>query len=266
MAIGARRTPKAWHRRRAFRRGARRVVLLTALLAFLAGASFGAIVSKVVSERWSAAQPWPAEIGLRRASTKIVAVRSDGIGVLCDLDVEIKPGRGRVLVSIEPKMELDIQYSAETAAKVASELTGIDLSGADVVFTIVAPAEIMGGPSAGAALTVVTVAAIEGVGVRGDVVITGTIREDHKVGEVGGIFEKARAVDEAGAALFLVPEGQSVITMYRQVVYEPVPGFRWVRYDPVIVDLKEYAENAGWSVRIQEVSTVEDAVDLMLQR
>lgn len=81
---------------------------------------------------------------------------------------------------------------------------------------------------------------------------------------MGGVFEKAQAASQAGAKLFLVPHGQSVVTMYREVVQHVGP-FQWVTYEPVTVDFNEYAENIGWDIRIQEVSTIEDAMELMLE-
>ena len=74
-------------------------------------------------------------------------------------------------------MEIDLQYSASTAVKVASKVTGVNLDRSDVSFVISAPAEIVGGQSAGAAMTVITIAAIKNQQVKNDVVITGTIRE-----------------------------------------------------------------------------------------
>lgn len=57
---------------------------------------------------------------------------------------------------------------------------------------------------------------------------------------------------------------QSVVTMYREVIREVGP-FRWVTYEPIQVDLEEYVENAGWSIQFQEVSTVQEAENLMLE-
>ena len=51
---------------------------------------------------------------------------------------------------------------------------------------------LIGGPSAGAAIAVATVAAIEGKNVSKDAVITGTIEEGGYIGEVGAVFEKPK--------------------------------------------------------------------------
>lgn len=248
-------------------------------VAFLAGAFFGISASKLLSERGptTSGETWQLwTTGTQMASTKIAAVTSDGsTGIISDLTVEISPGEGRILVDTYPLIGFDFQSAQRTAVEVASMVTGFELDsdgglkGADVLFVVSAPSEgsvevqSIDGPSAGAAATVATIAAIENRTVRKDVVMTGTIQEDGNIGLVGGILEKAKAANDAGARLFLVPSGQSVVTMYREVVREVGP-FRRVIYEPIQVDLNEYAENAGWSIRIQEVSTIQEAENLML--
>lgn len=69
----------------------------------------------------------------------------------------------------------------------------------------------IGGPSAGLAFTLalldeLTTGNLMG---RGGVVATGTIKEDGTIGAIGALEQKAVAVRNAGARLFLVPAGQS---------------------------------------------------------
>lgn len=208
------------------------------------------------------------------ASVYIAAVKSEGGGVITTLEVEVGPGQGRVLTDTHPLVGFDFQYADRTAVKVASRITGYaldddgeGLKGADIVYTVKAQGTIyidaIDGPSAGAATAVATIAAIEGRRVRENVVITGTINEDGSIGAVGGILDKATAASERGADLFLVPEGQSTVIVYREVVRQSGP-WRWTVYEPVAVNLNEYAENAGWAMRIQEVSRIEEVLPLML--
>jgi len=248
------------------------------VLALIAAASFflGLLAGTLMP---SAESPegviWSAE-NVREVSVNIAAVRSDGVGMISRLTVEIMPGAGRVLVDTHPLVGFDFQYADRTAVKVASNLTGYaldddgeGLEGADVLFLVSTltgesvEIQSIDGPSAGAATTVATIAALENKIIKENVIITGTINEDGSIGPVGGIFQKAQAASEAGAELFLVPNGQSVVTMYRQVVQQRGP-FQWVTYEPVTVDLNEYSENAGWGIEIREVSTVEEAVNLMV--
>jgi uncharacterized protein len=266
-------------RRKKFRFGFGAIIAIT-VVAFSLGALAGVALSRlfVPGENFATSENiWLAE-NLREASVKIAAVSSDGsTGVVSNLTVEITPGTGRVLVDTHPLIGFDFQYAGITAVKVASGLTGYaldddgeGLKGANVLFTVSTQSgesvevQAVDGPSAGAATTVATIAALENKKVKENVIMTGTINDDGSIGPVGGIFEKAKAANDAGAELFLVPHGQSVLTMYREVIQQRGP-FRWVTYEPVIVDLNEYAENAGWGIRIQEVSAIGDAMELMLE-
>jgi len=204
------------------------------------------------------------------ASIDIVAVKQQGeAGVLSTANVEVVSGKGRVLFSLNPFAEPDTQQSAETAAAVAQQYTGKSLVDRDVIYSIEnAGAPLVGGPSAGAALTVATIAALEGKAVRPDAVMTGTINADGTIGQIGGVIEKAAACAEAGKKLFLVPEGQSVLTYYRQQVTEQKQGFitiQRIRYVPAAINLNDYSEEQGWNLEIKEVSNIQEAAALMLQ-
>ena len=246
-----------------------RVLVLIVTAAFFLGLFAGTLQP---SAEFPEGLIWSTE-NVRRVSVYIAAVRSDGVGIISQLTVEIVPGAGRVLVDTHPLVGFDFQYADRTAVKVASESTGYaldddgeGLEGADVLFLITTLTEesveiqAIDGPSAGAATTVATIAALEDKIVKENIIITGTINEDGSIGPVGGIFQKAQAASEAGAELFLVPNGQSVLTMYR--VVRQKGRFQFV--EPVMVDLNEYSENLGWGIQIREVSTIEEAVDLML--
>lgn len=204
------------------------------------------------------------------SSIDIVAVSEDGqSGVLNTASVEIGPGKGRVLFSLNPFVEPDTQQSAETAAYVAEQITGKSLADRDVIYSIGnTDAKLVGGPSAGAALTVATIAAIEGKEIKEDVVMTGTIESDGSIGQIGGIIEKAGAAAEQGKNLFLVPTGQSVVTYYEQVVEEKRQGpfvFQRVRYIPKILDLNDFSKEQEWNLEIKEVSNITEAANLMLK-
>ena len=69
----------------------------------------------------------------------------------------------------------------------------------------------IGGPSAGLAFTLALIDELTKGNLmgRGHVVATGTINEDGSVGAIGALEQKAVAVKDSGATLFLVPAGQS---------------------------------------------------------
>jgi uncharacterized protein len=118
-------------------------------------------------------------------------------------------GSGHVFLDTFPLTQVDMQGSARLAARVAAQASGNDLDAFDLFFVIRSGSEQIGGPSAGAALTVGAIAAMEQWHVRPDVLITGTIQPDGSIGPVGGIPEKAQAAAAAGIRTFLFPEDEA---------------------------------------------------------
>lgn len=134
------------------------------------------------------------------------AVDNDKKGVATVLRVQATKGTGRILVEIANLLFwADTQNSIRTARDVAENITGISLANVDLIYSVDANASVIGGPSAGAAITIATIAAIEGKKPRADVMITGTINHDGTIGPVGEVLEKAVIAKENGANLFLVP-------------------------------------------------------------
>jgi len=182
-------------------------------------------------------------------------------GVVMTADVELREGKGRILVNTVPKIGIDVQTSVITAVKVAETLTGVSLGKTDIVLTIKASQEVnvVDGPSAGAAITVALIAAIRGDGLNKTVYMTGTINNDESIGPVGGIAEKALAAAANGSKVFLVPKGQSRIVIYVPRESHPFPGLTIIKYEKKIVNLQDYLKKAGYSIVVKEVETIEDA-------
>jgi len=201
----------------------------------------------------------------RSASANIVAVRSDtNEGVIGKVRVEIKNGEGRVLANTKPFVEPDTQYSVRTAVKVATKYTHSDMNSMDFIVSFDINGTLIGGPSAGAAITAATIAALEGKKVREDVAITGTIEEDGSIGRVGAVFEKAVAAEKNGIRLFLVPKGQRVVTFWeRKEVRRQIGPFSFIQvyYEPKRIDLAEYMRG---KMDVREVSTIDDVVKYMI--
>jgi len=201
------------------------------------------------------------------SSAHIIAVTSDNEGIIGSVDVEIYQGRGRVLMNTNPFLEPDTQFSAETAASVAETYTKKSLDDRDVIYSFEIEGQVLGGPSAGAAMTIATIAAIEDRELRDDVAVTGTIRSDGRIGSVGGVLEKAQVASEQGINLFLVPRGQSKLTTYERVVENQKIGeftFQRVRYVPKTLDLIEYA-SSELGIDIREAATIGEVASYMLK-
>lgn len=197
-----------------------------------------------------------AEIGL-------AAVDQNGNGIITPLTVEVKPGDGKILTNIEKILFwVDTQQSMQTAKQVARNITGIDVDKYDLVYSLKSNATLVGGPSAGGALTAATIAALENKKIKSDVMMTGTINPDGTIGEVGGILEKAKAAKDVGAKIFLVPKGQGTQTTLepeQKCVQKSSFTFCTTVYKEVTVNI---GKDAGISVI--EVENISEALKYLI--
>ena len=147
--------------------------------------------------------------GQKGVMLNVPAVDNEGNGVVTVLKVEARDGEGRVLTDINSLLFwVDTQYSIRTAQRVAQNFTNLNVSNVDLIYTIETNASLIEGPSAGAALTIATMAALGNKTLNESVMITGTINPDGTIGQIGEVATKAKAAKDAGAVLFLVPSGQ----------------------------------------------------------
>jgi len=210
-----------------------------------------------------------AEINLVAVKTvyaNFFDVHYSGLTLKCT--VEIVLGHGRVLVNTVPRIGIDLQASAQTAVAVAESFTGKPLSRSDIIITIEAEEEvqIVDGPSAGAALTIAIIAAIQGEKLSDKVFITGTIMSDGSIGRVGGVAEKAEAAAAKGGEIFLVPKGQSVITVYKRVEKQIAPGLTMITWEPIQVSLRDYLSQKGYNMSVYEVDNIAEAYNYFVMR
>lgn len=212
--------------------------------------------------------PEPTLDGSTSGEANIAAVSQDGIGAIGKAKAVVTDGTGRTLVDSDPFVETDTQLSARKAREVAEESTGYSLENKDVTYSYDISGSMIGGPSAGAAMTVATIAAIENKPVDKKAAVTGTITRGGRIGRVGGILEKAEAAGEKGLDSFYVPEGQASITYYeRQVVEEGVaPGLLTenIEYIPREFSVDRYTERR-FSMSTEEVSDIEELSEEMVE-
>lgn len=182
-------------------------------------------------------------------------------GALLNISVEIRPGKGRVLVQTTPLMGVIFQDAANTAVFVAENKTGRQMSSSDIIFSINAPDETPGvdGPSAGALMTLLTISAIDNnTELNKSITLTGTIDNEGNIGQIGGVLEKAKAAKAGGKTLFLIPRGNSKLVTYHYVERK-LGGFTIVEQKPEIVDAKEYIEKEV-GINIEYVDTIDDVL------
>ncbi|MBI4017904.1 MAG: hypothetical protein HY366_03090 [Candidatus Aenigmarchaeota archaeon] len=197
---------------------------------------------------------------LSEGQTHLVAVDREGNGVITDLSVKTIPGNGRILVDIENLLFfLDTQQSIQTAKDVAERYLNTNLGNRDIVYNIeIDNSSVVGGESAGGALTVATIAALSGKPLRDDTIMTGTIDAEGNVGPIGGLLAKAQAAHNAGFTYFLVPKGQGTYVDYAKQQKCAPAGRTMVcatEFKPIRIDISKEA-----GIHVIEVANVEDAV------
>ena len=105
-----------------------------------------------------------ATVSAKSGSMKLLAVSNLGFeskGSVADLFLEVDEGQGRVFIESFPLSKLDTQISTRFAKEVACSFIEKDCSNYDFFYTIRANSAIIGGPSAGAAIAVLTISVLE---------------------------------------------------------------------------------------------------------
>ncbi|MBS3065285.1 MAG: hypothetical protein J4451_02160 [DPANN group archaeon] len=147
----------------------------------------------------------------RAAEMFFPAVTTDGDGAMFPLGVEAKLGTGKTLVDLDNLVFVeDTQSSVKKAREAAGRASGADLSKLDLTYySNTNQLTIIGGESAGAGMTILTIAAIKNKTIPRGVTITGAISSNGSITKVGGVGAKAKVVASNGYTVFLVPPNQS---------------------------------------------------------
>lgn len=178
-------------------------------------------------------------------------------GMYLNAQVIVTNGTGHVFVDTNPFTQVDLQGSARIAATVASDVLGINEKSYDFYYIIEINSPIIGGPSAGGALTVATIAAINHWTIRPGVAMTGMIDPDETIGPVGGIPYKLQAAAAKGTTVFLVPQGQLVMNVTKlNVTVSNSSVVHNTREETV--DLAKLGNKLN--VTVKEIGTIQDAV------
>lgn len=137
------------------------------------------------------------------AAGLIEAVRSRPLGTELNLAIERAGRRREVTVRSEELPDV----AGRPGIGILVETRGLEI---ELPFEITFEERDIGGPSAGLAYALAVADLLTETDLAGGRVVaaTGTISLDGEVGPVGGVEQKAVAVSEAGADLFLVPQGE----------------------------------------------------------
>ncbi len=170
--------------------------------------------------------------------------RNETFGGIADLHLEIRPGSGRVFIDSYPLSRIDTQISTRYAKDVACNFLEIDCTDKDFFYTIRTGSSVVGGPSAGASTTLLTISLLENSKLDRNIVMTGTINSGGIIGPVAGIEEKAIAARDAGFKKVLIPKW-SILE----------------RGDPELNESTKYADSLRVEgIEIVLVSTMEEAL------
>jgi uncharacterized protein len=187
------------------------------------------------------------------------------VGVISTITVTIQNnGNGRVFVDTLPLTQIDMQGSARLAVKVASALAKndknctINPSNYDYFFVVRTSSPIIGGPSAGAVMTLATISLLENWTIDDETVMTGMINPDGSIGPIGGIPYKVDAAHSVGATRFLIPKGQGTYTeVVREITTED--GWPTIRSRQVTTNVADYAMEK-YGMEVDEVGDINDAL------
>ncbi len=169
---------------------------------------------------------------------------NETFGGTADLFLEIRPGSGRIFIDSFPISRMDTQISTRYAKDIACNFLDKDCTDKDFFYTIRTGSTVVGGPSAGAATTLLTISLLDNKRLDRNTVMTGTINSGGIIGPVAGIEEKAIAAREAGFNKVLIPKW-SVIE----------------RGDPEQNETAKYADSLEVEgIEIILVSTIEEAL------
>jgi len=163
-------------------------------------------------------------------------------GTPADLTLEITKGRGRVFLETFPLTKMDTQISTRFSKDIACSYLDISCSNYDFIYTIKADSIIIGGPSAGAAVSLLTISLLNNLELDQNVAMTGTINSGGIIGPVGGIKAKIDAASKAGMTKVLIPKGE-----------------RFIIEGDETEDLKEHADK--FNITLVEVSDIDEALE-----
>lgn len=128
------------------------------------------------------------------------------IGGTAEVSLELRQGSGRIFLDSYPLSQLDTQISTRFAKEMACSFLDVDCTHIDFFYTIRASTGVIGGPSAGGALTVLTVALLDNQNLDDKVAMTGTINSGGTIGSVGGIPAKVKAAANKGFEKVIIPK------------------------------------------------------------
>lgn len=126
-------------------------------------------------------------------------------GTLTTISLNVTAGNGNITINGPSSVGNSTMQSAQTAVAYATSYLGLNEKGYNFTFTINDSDASVSGPSAGLALTTLTISALSHKLLLHDFTLTGTIEADGSVGLIGGAYDKAGIAAEKGMKFIMVP-------------------------------------------------------------
>jgi uncharacterized protein len=167
-------------------------------------------------------------------------------GFIAELDLKIIEGNERIYLQTFPMTQESTQASMSFAKKIACDEFEIDCSKKDFLYTITAIPGTIGGPSAGAAASLLTLAVLLQKPIKEKTAITGTINSGGLIGPVGGLDKKIEAAAKNGIKKVLIPFGTAKSKIK----------------DNLTIDLIKFG--AELNITVKEVFNLEEAAEIVL--
>lgn len=136
-------------------------------------------------------------------------------GVLTNVTLVVGPGTGKIIVNNGSDLvALDTIQSVQTAVVYATNYLNVSPGRYNFDFIIGNNDSNVSGPSAGLAMTLLTLSGIEQKPLFGNFTVTGTINPDGSVGTIGGVYDKIQAAKSVGSEFILVPYVNNTTSEY----------------------------------------------------
>lgn len=143
-------------------------------------------------------------------------------GTIATMNLKLIPGTGNVFFDSSSLTQVDTQISIKIAKEIACGYVDINCNQYDFLYQINANSDIIGGPSAGAAATVLTISSLLNVSLNKSISMTGTINSAGFIGNVGGVRQKVIAASQNKITRVLIPydnENYSNISILVNKIY-----------------------------------------------
>ncbi len=196
--------------------------------------------------------------------TLLAVSEATQLGSAADVYLTIQNGHGGVYIETAPLTKIDTQLSTRFAQQIACDFIDEECIDTDFFYTIRSDASIIGGPSAGAAIAVITVAMLDNRDINESVAITGTINVGGLIGAVSGITGKIAAAHKAGVTKVLIPKGTRYEIKpehsYNELLINTSAPFFVGNNETNMTEIDTFMYGEALGIEVKEVATLQEAL------